>query len=225
MRRQRKPAADRKSEIVLAAIRLAGSFGPDRVTTQMLADAVGVTQPAIFRHFSSKSDIWLAVGQMIARRLEAEDTGEPTDNPLGRLIEITSRHFGQIAQTPAIPAILFSQELHADNAALRLHFEAVINNRLLAFARLIKAAINAGQLAPQDPNDMAALLLATIQGLAMRWSLEGRAFDLQAEGARLTATLLCGTVAPKTGTTAARVKAVKPVSQDVGPIYIGAKQH
>jgi len=38
--RKRKSSADRKAEIVDTAIRLAAEIGPDRVTTQHLADAV-----------------------------------------------------------------------------------------------------------------------------------------------------------------------------------------
>ncbi|MEJ2019266.1 MAG: helix-turn-helix domain containing protein, partial [Maritimibacter sp.] len=53
--RSRKSASDRKAEIVETAIRLSADVGPNRVTTQHLADAVGVTQPAIFRHFATKT--------------------------------------------------------------------------------------------------------------------------------------------------------------------------
>ena len=40
------------------------------------------------------------------------------------------------------------------------------------------------------PEDAAALILAAIQGLAMRWSLQRRGFDLQAEGERILLGLL-----------------------------------
>jgi len=38
--------------------------------------------------------------------------------------------------------------------------------------------------------DLAARLLALVQGLAMRWSLENRRFDLEKEGVRLLGQLL-----------------------------------
>lgn len=63
--RTRKPAAERKKEIVETAIRLAAECGPDRLTTESLAKEIGISQPAIFRHFPTKSDIWEAVGQRI----------------------------------------------------------------------------------------------------------------------------------------------------------------
>ena len=193
MAHQRKSATDRKAEIVQTAIRLAGDYGPDRVTTQQLADAIGISQPAIFRHFPTKSDIWLAVGEMMARRMAIQQMDSDTGDPLAELHALISRHLGQIVQTPALPAILFSRELHAENEPLRRHFETVMANRRAGFSGLIRRAQVTGQLgAKTDADDIAALILATIQGLATRWSLENRGFDLRAEGGRLITVLIDG---------------------------------
>ena len=60
----RKPAEDRKADIVEALLRLADRIGPDRLTTNDIAREVGVTQAAIFRHYPSKADLWSAVGEV-----------------------------------------------------------------------------------------------------------------------------------------------------------------
>ncbi len=193
MASERKTAHDRKAEIVATAVRLAGEYGPDRVTTQALADAIGISQPAIFRHFPAKSDIWLAVGKSIARPVSTEDMDPAGDDPLAFLQLQVTRHLRQIARNPAIPAILFSRELHAENEPLRRHFETVMGLRRAGLARLIGRAQSTGKLTTTvAPQDIAALILATIQGLAMRWSLENRGFDLESEGDRLIALMLRG---------------------------------
>ncbi len=186
MGRTRKSAEDRKREIIDAAIRLAAEKGPDRVTTQQLADAVGLTQPAIFRHFPTKADIWAAVGNEIVRRLDTGGAELAAMPPADRLRALVSRQLGFIARQPAITAILFSRELHAENDALRQHFEEMMRDRRLRFAELVQAEIDAGRFRPDlNPADAAALTLAAIQGLAMRWSMEQRRFDIVAEGERL----------------------------------------
>jgi AcrR family transcriptional regulator len=183
---QRKSAQDRKAEIVATAIRLAGTHGPDRVTTLQLAQEIGISQPAIFRHFPTKTDIWLAVGKAVAAHVSFADMPDAGDDPLATLNRLITRHLEQIVQTPAIPAILFSRELHAENEPLRRHFETVMTNRRAGLAGLIARAQASGQLDSYiPPEDLAALLLAVIQGLAMRWSLENRRFDLVVEGTRL----------------------------------------
>ena len=194
-RRIRKSAEARRAEIVETAIRLAGELGPDRVTTQLIADAVGVTQPAIFRHFPAKTDIWLAVGEWIAPSDERGDPPLPDNtDPAGQLRQLVAGHFAAIARNPAIPAILFSRELHAENEKLRAHIEKVMTRRRARFAALVAQAQAAGALPDTiPPEDFAALILALIQGLAMRWSLENRGFDLEEEGGRLLAQLLKST--------------------------------
>lgn len=190
--RTRKPTADRRDEIARAAIRLAAEIGPDRVTARHLAEAVGISQPAIFRHFATKSDIWRSVGEMVAQHLSGPDM-DATGDPVPALEAMIRQHLGYIEQTPAIPAILFSRELHVENEAMRAHFDQVMANRRACFAALVERARTGGQFrADVVAADAAALILAAIQGLAVRWSLENRSFALPEEGMRLIGGLIDG---------------------------------
>ncbi len=185
MVKTRKPAAERKAQIIDEAMRLAAELGPDRMTTQKLADAVGITQAAIFRHFPNKSEIWQAVANRIVSAMPAKlfESNEPAAL---RLHAVVKRQFEFIEKTPAIPAILYSRELHAENEALREQFSGMVNRRQALFARLFSEAIETGDFSTElNANDAANLALALIQGLAMRWSMEKRSFDLVAEGTRL----------------------------------------
>lgn len=194
--RKRKSASDRKAEIVQTAIRLAANYGPDRITTQHLADEIGVTQPAIFRHFATKSDIWSAVGDHIVEEV-ATLHAHPIDfgqvDPHDMLQEIVGQHFLHVTNNPAIPTILFSRELHAENGSLREKFTQLLNQRLEAITALIRHAQSKG-LHRKDfaAEDAANLVMAAMQGLSMRWILEDRAFDLAEEGKRVLGALVDG---------------------------------
>jgi AcrR family transcriptional regulator len=63
--RKRLGADERREEIIRVTLELAADQGPDDVTTQDMAQAMGVTQGAVFRHFPSKDAIWLAVMQWV----------------------------------------------------------------------------------------------------------------------------------------------------------------
>ncbi|GKY88392.1 hypothetical protein STA1M1_22610 [Sinisalibacter aestuarii] len=195
-RRQRKSAADRKAEIVATAIRLAADYGPDRVTTQHLADAVGVTQPAIFRHFATKNDIWLAVGDHIVNEMGVIHShpvdlgGMDAHDMLHRLV---GHHFVHISQNPAIPAILFSRELQTEITGLREKFATLLRERREAIEGLIRMAQANGQHDVKIvAEDVAHLVMSAIHGLSMRWLLEDRSFDLAEEGNRVIGALLDG---------------------------------
>lgn len=184
----RKSANDRKAEIVATTLRLADELGPDRLTTQAVADAVGLTQPAIFRHFSSKQVLWLAVADTIAEGMAAaweRDLASKTD-PLERLVALVLVQFRQIEANPAIPAILHSRELQTENADLRQRFGTLMKRFQSQLRSELTQAREIGQIRSDlAPEDGAVLLISLIQGMAIRWSLGNRAFALADEGARV----------------------------------------
>lgn len=186
----RKSADDRKSQILAEALVLADRLGPDRLTTTDIAKAVGLTQPAIFRHFPTKQALWLAIAESIAARLDtawaqALDTAK---TPEDRVRALFLAQLSEIAASPALPMILFSRELNVENVELRAAFHSL----LLRFQSHLVAALEAmraqgvlrGDLAA---GDAAQFLTSLIQGLAIRWTLAGRGFPLVQEGARLLA--------------------------------------
>ncbi|MFN7225167.1 MAG: TetR/AcrR family transcriptional regulator [Paracoccaceae bacterium] len=186
----RKSADSRKAEIILTMLRLADELGPDRLTTLALANAVGLTQAGIFRHFPTKQALWLAVAAQIAQDMTIAwdaclaTTTQPQDRVAG-LLQVQLR---QIAAHPAIPAILHSRELHTENAALRDQFVALMTQ----FQALLVEALTEGRATgvfrvDLAPKDAAILLISLVQGLAIRWSLGRRVFSLEEEGSRLLA--------------------------------------
>lgn len=186
----RKSAEDRKAEILATALRLADELGPDRLTTNAVAQAVGLTQPGIFRHFPTKQVLWQALAADISARLKAawDEALASSATPEGRIAALVRAQLNLIEANPAIPAILFSRELRVENNALRLAFVGLMTAFHGILAGELARARKAGTVRPDlDPADGAVLLISLVQGLAMRWSLGARGFALQPEGVRLLA--------------------------------------
>lgn len=184
----RQSAEERKAQIVAEVLRLADEIGPDRLSTTDVARAIGLSQPAIFRHFPTKGALWLAVAEDIADRLQSywavAEAGATV--PQARLKALISAQLTAIAETPALPSILFSRELQVDNPALREVFRGLLGafqGRLVAVIRDLQAA---GDLKRDvSPEDVAILLTSLVQGVAIRWTLGARGFALVPEGLRL----------------------------------------
>ena len=185
---QRKPAEDRKADIVEALLRLADQIGPDRLTTNDIAREVGVTQAAIFRHFPTKAELWSAVGEVIAVRLaEAwQQALAANTTPKDRLRALIAAQLRQIETTPALPAILHSREINVDNVILRERFRGLMMQYQAHLVANLEGMIADGSMTPDvRPQDAAVLLTSLVQGIAIRWSLGSRGFALQPEGLRL----------------------------------------
>jgi TetR/AcrR family transcriptional regulator len=185
---RRKPAVDRKADVIAAVLALADRIGPDRLTTNDIAQEVGVTQAAIFRHFPTKAELWTSVGAAVADRLEdawrAAVTG--CDSPASRVRALIATQLRMIEETPGLPAILHSRELNVDNAALRERFRTVLMQYQSHLVTNLEAMVQAGEFAGDvRPEDAAVLLTSLVQGIEIRWSLGSRKFDIVQEGMRL----------------------------------------
>lgn len=187
----------RRDAILEAMLAMVGEEGPDRVTTRRLAERVGVTEPALYRHFpGGKAEMWRALAAVVGERMQAawrEALGTAGSGATARLHALVTAQLRVIATTPALPAILFSRTLHRDNAALRAGLGEVGGRFHARLEQLVAEGQAAGELrAGCDPDAAAWLLISTIQGTAIRWSLSDRAFPLEREGARVLAVALDG---------------------------------
>src|SRR3569832_2525416 len=87
----RLTAAARKEQIVETVLALVQTHGTGAVSAQRVANAVGITQPAVFRHFRTKESLWLAVMDWLEERVLAiyrnagEDAGQSPVTAIARM--------------------------------------------------------------------------------------------------------------------------------------------
>ncbi len=66
-KKTRLSAEERRAAIAKAAVRLFAEKGFRGTTTRELAAAVGVTEPVLYQHFATKSDLYTAIIEAICR--------------------------------------------------------------------------------------------------------------------------------------------------------------
>jgi len=90
----RLPAAQRREQLLDCAATLFAKLGYARATTAELAKAAGVTEPIIYRHFSSKKDLFMALiertGERTLRLWEHELADAP--DAAQRLVRLLGRN-------------------------------------------------------------------------------------------------------------------------------------
>ena len=185
--RTRLGADERREEIIRVTLELAAKRGVDDVTTQDMAQAMGVTQGAVFRHFPSKDAIWLAVMQWVRDRL-MEVLGRAAAqgrDPLDALQRMFFAHIEFIAGHPAIPRVLTSSHLHGRNAVLRQLVTEIMLGYEAKIAGLLTDAQTQGLArADLDTQAAATLYIGMIQGLVLQSSILRGQRVLEKEAAR-----------------------------------------
>jgi AcrR family transcriptional regulator len=77
---QRLSSIERRQAIIQTAIRLFAQTGFRGTTTRELAQAVGVSEPVLYQHFPSKSDLYKAIIETLMERVDEaqwDGSGQP----------------------------------------------------------------------------------------------------------------------------------------------------
>lgn len=174
--RRRLPTEERQSEIIRVAVHLAAEKGIDSVTTQDMANAMNVTQGAIFKHFTTKDDIWFAVIHWIREQLMKvlEKAASGATDPINAIERMFFAHITFISKHPSIPRLLFSEMLHKKNSKLRNLLQEIISGYEGRIAGLLEAAKDQSLVARDlDSKSAAVLYIGMVQGLFMQVSIFG----------------------------------------------------
>lgn len=174
----------RKQEIVEATLELAAERGLTNLTTQAIAERVGIAQPTIFRHFKSRDAIFGAVVGWVADHLlqvleQMEHEHTPPDERLRQLLQ---RQLAFVGMRRGIPRVVFSDRLHVESPALKAAVREIYQHLLARIARLLDKGRDCGCFrADLDAEQGARYIGALLQGTIMRWSIQDFSYPLEDE--------------------------------------------
>lgn len=181
VRRSKQTTEIRQASLVAAALQLAAQRSPTDITTGDLARAVGITQGAVFRHFSSKEAIWLAVLDWTAETLitqlkNAAAVTQPLQpNPLESLQAVFAAHVDFVIAHPGVPRVIFQELQHAQDTALKASVRSLMHQYRTLVLGLLQRAQAQNLLAPgTDLQAATVLFLGAVQGLVMQSLVSGQ---------------------------------------------------
>ena len=177
------PADERRAVTVEAVIALAGKQNPSDITTAAIAQQMGLTQGALFRHFPSKDAILLAVMEWVAERLlgRVDKAIESAPSPLAALEATFMAHIDFVVKHPGVPRMLFGELQHADLSPAKLMVRTMIRGYSSRLQRLIEDGKAQGELAADlDVEAATTLFIGSIQGLVMQSLIAGSAKAIRA---------------------------------------------
>ncbi len=165
----------RRDQILTAVLDLLATTPLERLTTRHIAQRVGVTQPAIFRHFRTREALLLAVTQEARLALSARVTQLLTlpMPPLARCQELAKLLAEFVDRHPGLPRLLFA-DLAFEAPELRLAVQHLVGMQHTLVQALVSEAQQNGTVRREvDPHAAAALFVSLVQGLGLRGLLHG----------------------------------------------------
>jgi len=178
------PADERRTLTIETAVSLAGERNPGEVTTGAIAERMGLTQPALFRHFPTKDAIWAGVMEWVAERILAnvDRAAASAPSPLAAIEAAFTAHVEFVARHPGVPRILLAELQRAEDTAAKRLVRTLMRRYGERIRALVEAGKDRGELARDtDAEAAATLYIGTIQGLVLSSLLSGRPARLRSD--------------------------------------------
>ena len=178
----------RQEEIIQVAIRLISEEGIQNLTIRRLAAGVGVTEPALYRHFKNKFDILDTILDCFE---DKSDTvlAQLTDKDANSVDKIRIFIFDRIdrmTRNPHLARVVFSEEIFQDDERLSKKVLMIMHSHGQKLQQIVKQGQAEGMIRNDiEPIVMFRLIFGPVRLLIKQWCLSDFAFNLEAEGEKL----------------------------------------
>jgi len=179
---------DRQREIVDTAVNIIAQKGIQQLTIKNISKSMGISEPAIYRHFRSKLDILLAIlanfqdsTKTSLRRVQSIDK-----TPVKKIETIFTTHIIRFSANPALAATIFSEEIFQNDVKLATKVAAIMELSQVEIEKLIKKGQQINEIRDDvSERHLATMIIGSLRLLVTRWRLSRFSFDLEMEGTNL----------------------------------------
>jgi AcrR family transcriptional regulator len=138
----------RQVEIMQIALELLSEGGCHALTIRGIAEHLGISEPAIYRHFSSKKELLQSLYSYVWSRLKDEvlplvDAGENAPQRLRQLMEAI---LGFLEKNRGITLVLLSEAIHHNDPDLKEAMFQLITSFQGRVKEILQAGIEEGSL-------------------------------------------------------------------------------
>ena len=192
------PADERRTVTVEAVVALAAQQNPTDITTAAIAHHMGLTQGAIFRHFSSKDSIVQSVLDWVSDKLmdRVSQAAQTQQSPMAALEAVFMAHMGFISEHPGAPRLLLAELQKSGDTIPKRMVVTLMGNYRARIIELLEKGKACGEVAAELDTDAASTLyVGMIQGWVMQSLAQSDPDHLRADAGKTFAVfkrgLLC----------------------------------
>ncbi len=175
------PTDQRQRQITEVALDLLANQPVASLSTRQIAERVGVSQPALFRHFANREAILLAVLDQARADLGAilEDELRRGAPPRDAIEHFVAGLGNYVSAHPGLPRLLFADVAEGSEPAVHAAVQAMQSRQQAMMRTLLE--LYARQELPQahlNLDTAAGLWVALMQGTILQWQVADRRHSL-----------------------------------------------
>ncbi len=174
---------DRQSQIIQESIELIARKGIQGLTIKNIAKAIGISEPAIYRHFESKDDIILGIISVLKDATSQEiEAGTEKKNTIHLIKNMLQSRTNRFIKNPSLTAIVFSEEIFHSSSILAKPIRAIMNMNHNRVITIIEKGQASGEIRRDiNATELSLMVIGSFRFLVNKWHLMGYTSDLKAE--------------------------------------------
>ncbi len=179
---------ERQQEIIDVALNLINAKGIQGLTMKNLSKEIGISEPAIYRHFENKIEILLAVLDLFrdSTREIFEKELHTGISSLEKIEHLFTRHFERFASNPSLVSVIFSEELFRGEPILIKKIAEVIDKNASILTQIIKQGQQNGEIRNDISADhLAVTIMGSLRLFVKIWQFSGYRFDIREDGQKI----------------------------------------
>lgn len=184
--------SERQEQIINESIKLIAEKGIQGFTIKNLSKAIGISEPAIYRHFDSKTHILLSILDSFTEMAEML-SGLIDNNKLSAVQKISymfNRMVDMFNKTPSLVSVIFSEEIFKNEEILKNKIIHILNKNEETLEAIIKKGQEKNEIRTDlSEKSLALVVMGPLRLLVKRWDLNAHNFNLKKEGKILLETI------------------------------------
>ena len=179
---------NRQMEIIDESIKLIAKGGIQELTIKNIANSIGISEPAIYRHFNSKIDILLSILSFFesnAKNLFQKIHSKNISN-IKKIESVFLEHCKAFAKNPPLATVIFSEEMFINEKVLTEKESSIMKLHKKEIFEIIKKGQKNGEIRNDIPSEqLSFIILGTLRLTVTRWRLSNFSFDIKKEGRKM----------------------------------------
>lgn len=178
----------RQIEITEVALELISEKGIQGLTIKNLAKRIGITEPAIYRHYDSKTDILIAVLDLFKQNTEQlfEKELKNGGQAIDKIEHLFTKHFTSFSATPSLVSVIFSEEIFRNEPVLIEKISEVIDKNDKILTSIIINGQKTGEIRTDiEAKYLSTIIMGTLRLFVKKWQFSAFSYNLPKEGKKL----------------------------------------
>lgn len=181
---------ERQRIIVDEAIRIIHESGYQSFSIRELSKRVGISEPAIYRHFLNKEDIVLGIlGRFNEFDQHLFNNIKEKETPKERIQSFVKFHFDFLENHPEMTSIIFAEDMFNQSKIIKEKMMQIIIKRKGVIKGIVEEAKQKKQIVDIESSELLTVILGYIRLVVLEWRLSNFTFSLSERGKKTVDTL------------------------------------